>query len=151
MTKQRFQVVPAVFILFRRGNEVLFLRRANTGYSDGSYSFPAGHLEGDEPAVMAAVREVEEEVGIKLTRDDLKLVHTLHRQAALGVGETKHERVDFFFEVTNWKGEPTNMEPHKCDELRWAPLDDLPEPLTVEVAGMLKAYAKGEPYSDLNF
>jgi 8-oxo-dGTP diphosphatase len=35
-------------------------------------------------------------------------------------------RVAFFFTVRRWDGIPQNREPHKCSELRWAPLDALP-------------------------
>jgi hypothetical protein len=37
------------------------------------------------------------------------------------------ERVDFFFQVQKWEGEPVNAEPGKCDELRWAGINNLPE------------------------
>lgn len=43
-TKERFKVVPAVYLVLRRGEGVLLLRRANTGYQDGKYSLIAGHL-----------------------------------------------------------------------------------------------------------
>ena len=148
--KQRFQVIPAVFMIFRRDGKTLFLRRANTGYGDGSYSLPAGHLDGGESAIMAAMREAKEEIGITLTRDSLRLVHMLHRQITPGE-EKKHERVDFFFEITEWEGEPVNAEPQKCDELLWADADNLPKPMTSEVEAMFKALAKGELYSDFNF
>ena len=36
------------------------------------------------------------------------------------------ERVDFFVHVREWKGEPFNTEPGKCDELRWCSVDALP-------------------------
>ena len=44
----------------------------------------------------------------------------MHRKA-------NDERVDFFITAKKWKGEPKNMEPHKCDDLRWFELDNLPE------------------------
>ena len=49
-TKDRFKLIPAVYLILRRGDEVLLLRRANTGYQDGKYSIIAGHLDGDELA-----------------------------------------------------------------------------------------------------
>jgi len=79
--KERFKVVPAVYVIFQREGKVLLLKRANTGYMDGLYSLPAGHVDGDEPAVLAAVREAQEEVAVTLTRDSLRLAHVMHRQA----------------------------------------------------------------------
>lgn len=38
MSKDRFKLIPAVYLLLRQDNEVLLLRRANTGYQDGKYS-----------------------------------------------------------------------------------------------------------------
>jgi len=34
--------------------------------------------------------------------------------------------VDFFVHVESWVGEPANVEPEKCDELRWVDMNDLP-------------------------
>ena len=148
---RRFQVVPAVYVLFRRNDEVLLLQRANTGYMDGKYSLPAGHVDGDEPAVLAAAREAQEEVGIALKREVLTLVHTMHRQADASDRDGKHERIDLFFEVKQWQGEPTNTEPHKCSGLRWGRIDALPEDMIPEVRVALEKIAAGEYYSDLNF
>jgi hypothetical protein len=36
------------------------------------------------------------------------------------------ERVDFFLAVKNWVGEPVIIEPQKCDDLQWQPMDALP-------------------------
>ena len=44
----RFQVIPAAYVVLRRGDEVLMLLRANTGYMDGYWAVPAGHVEKDE-------------------------------------------------------------------------------------------------------
>jgi len=53
-----FSVVPAAYVVLRRGDEVLMLLRANTGYMDGFWAVPAGHVEKGESVVEAAVREV---------------------------------------------------------------------------------------------
>ncbi len=150
MIKERFKVIPAVYVVFGRGGKVLLLKRANTGYMDGMYSLPAGHLDGDETALGAALRESEEEVGLRLSADDLHLVHTMHRQ----VDENDrhgHERIDMFFNAIDWTGEPVNAEPHKCSELRWVSIAELPENMIPEVKYALEKIAAGEPYSDFNF
>jgi len=116
--RAKFPVAVHIFLL--RDEQVLLLRRFNTGFEDGNYSVPAGHLDGGEPVRDAAVREVREEVGVKITPGDMDFVGVFHRQS-------DDERVDFFFAVRNWEGEIHNAEPGKCDQLRWAELDTLPE------------------------
>jgi ADP-ribose pyrophosphatase YjhB (NUDIX family) len=88
----------AVHIFFIRGGSVLLLRRFNTGYEDGNYSVPAGHLEGDETVVQAAIREAREEIGVELRPDEVAVVGTMHRKSG-------DERVDFFVVASVWTGE----------------------------------------------
>ena len=145
--RDRHSVVPAVYVIFRDGDKVLLLKRANTGYRDGDYSLPAGHLDGNESAATAAVREAKEEVGVDINPADLHLVHTQHRMAE----SRDHERMNLFFEATKWRGELTNAEPHKCAEIRWASLNDLPENLVPELTHLFKHLAKNEPYGDFDF
>jgi 8-oxo-dGTP diphosphatase len=144
----RFTVIPAVYIIFRDGDKVLLLRRANTGYHDGEYSLPAGHVDGGEPAIQAACREAREEVDVTIQSEDLRLVHTMHR---LSQEPELHERIDLFFEAEKWSGELRNVEPEKCDELRWTELSDLPTNVIPEVQQALAAYAVNEPYSSFGF
>lgn len=146
--EDRHRLVPAVYLLLRKEDEILLLRRFNTGYHDGEYSLPAGHLDGGESAAQAMIREVQEEVGIDLRPEQLKLVHTMHRQST---DPELHERLDLFFEATEWTGTPANMEPNKCDELRWSSLSDLPDNVVPEVALVLSKIVAKDNYSDLNF
>ena len=108
-----------VHLFFFRGNQILMLRRFNTGYADGKYSVPAGHLDGGETVIAAAAREAMEEVGVRIDPQDIEFSSVMHRLD----GE---ERVDFFVKIQDWAGEPANTEPEKCDELRWVDVNDLP-------------------------
>lgn len=111
-----------VHLWFFRAHQVLLLRRFNTGYADGQYSVPAGHLDGGETVMAAAAREAEEEVGIKLEASNMAFSTVLHRMEQ----DREDERVDFFVHVLQWEGEPFNAEPDKCDELRWTNVHELP-------------------------
>jgi 8-oxo-dGTP diphosphatase len=144
---ERFSLIPAVYVLLRNDDKIFLIRRAHTGYRDGFYSLPSGHIDGNESAVYAAAREAKEEVGVEIAEQDLKMVHVMHRLAEEG----DHERVDFFFVATKWQGEPYNAEPDKCDDAQWFPLNELPETLIPIVKHMLQKIESGEPYSDLNF
>ena len=109
-----------VHLLFFREDRILLLRRFNTGYADGQYSVPAGHLDGGETVMAAALREAEEETGLHLDVNHILFSSVMHRME-------EEERVDFFVHVRQWQGEPVNTEPDKCDELRWVNVDELPD------------------------
>ena len=108
-----------VHLFFFRGNQVLLLRRFSTGYRDGEYSVPAGHLDGGETVMSAAAREAQEEVGVKIGVSDMIFSLVMHRTE-------DDERVDFFVHVRKWLGEPFNAEPDKCDDLCWVDVNKLP-------------------------
>ena len=116
--RTRFPVT--VQLLFFRENQILMLRRVNTGYADGLYSVPAGHLDGGETVLTAGAREAQEEVGVRIEAEDMTITTVMHRIE-------DDERVDFFVHVQKWDGEPFNAEPEKCDDLRWVNIDQLPE------------------------
>lgn len=112
-------MIASSYLFLVRGGRILLLRRFNTGYQDGKYSVPAGHVEEGETLTGTLIREVKEEIGIEVKARDIRLVHVMHRK------ETDI-RMDFFFTVTTWRGLVANREPEKCDDLRWFPLDNLP-------------------------
>jgi ADP-ribose pyrophosphatase YjhB (NUDIX family) len=117
----RTKIPVTVHLLFFRENQILLLRRFNTGFEDGNYSVPAGHLDGDEPVRAAAQREALEEIGVHINIKDVDFANVMHRKS------DDSERVDFFVQVKAWDGELFNAEPDKCDELRWCHLDSLPK------------------------
>lgn len=114
----------AAFVLLERDGKILLASRCNTGYADGMYQMPSGHIEPDEYPVEAAAREAKEEVGVDIALADLEFVHVSYRINKI---DSAGDYVDFFFRTTEWKGEPYIAEPDKCDDLVWVPLDALPE------------------------
>ncbi|MEQ4721602.1 NUDIX domain-containing protein [Nonomuraea sp. B19D2] len=125
-SRQRFRAIVDVHVLLLRdirgigdahGTHVLLGRRHGTGYGDGLWHLPSGHLEAGESVTEAAVREVGEELGVRIDPADLAFAHVMHRAP---------ERVGLFFTARKWTGEPYNAEPDKCSELAWWPLAELP-------------------------
>lgn len=144
-TQDRFKLIPAVYLMLRRGNKILLLQRANTGYQDGKYSLIAGHLDGDELATAGVVREAKEETGVTVDPKDLRFAHVCHRLTRNQVGQ---ERVDLFFETDKWQGEAINAEPEKCGGVAWFPLDALPENTLPLVRNVLRDIQRGVRYSE---
>lgn len=141
MAGERFSVPLAVQAVVLDGSRVLLARRRGSGYHDGEFGLPAGHVEGGEPLRLALVREVAEEVGLTVEPADAQLVVTAHL-APEGPGD--REYLHAFFVVRRWAGEPRIAEPDKCDELRWAEVDDLPADTVDHVRAAVRAWRAGE-------
>jgi 8-oxo-dGTP diphosphatase len=140
--KVRFKVIPAVYLVLIEEDRILLARRYNTGFHDGEFSLPAGHLEPNETLAQAVVREGEEEIWIRLTLKDLELIHVMHRK------EPHENRVNFFFNAKKWKGEPKIMEPHKCDCLGWFDINKLPDDTIPYIKQAISYFLQKTPYSE---
>ena len=141
-----FVLVPASYVYLLRdgadGTEVLLQLRRGTPYMDGHWAAAAaGHVERGETAYDAAHREALEEIGD--TDLALDFAFTMQRTQ---FADAIDERVDFFFTARSWSGEPRIVEPEKCAELRWGPLDALPTPVVPHEAHALSRLFGGESY-----
>lgn len=141
---EKFKLIASVYLLFLKDNKILLSRRCNTGYEDGNYGLVAGHLDEHESLTYAAIREAKEECGIDIDSNDLEVKTVMHRRQ-------NDERVDFFFEVKKWIGEPINTEPNKCDDLSWFPLDNLPSNTIPYIRRAIECYQKGIIYSEFGW
>lgn len=141
---QRATFPVTVHLFFFRENRILLIRRLNTGFADGQYSVPAGHLDGDETVIAAAAREAKEEVGVQLAADCIHFSQVMHRRDG-------DERVDFFVNVSEWMGEPVNAEPEKCDDMRWADMNDLPENTIPYIKRALNNHLNGIKFDEFGW
>lgn len=142
------QIASVNILLLNDERKYLFLRRAGTGWADGHYTVPAGHLERGESITAAAVREAKEEAGVVIDPATLKLVHVMHRSDR----DDDHERLDFFLLAPEWKGRPIVGEPDKADQIVWFPLEDLPKNTLEHIKLAMKAIADKAPLlSEVNW
>lgn len=140
----RFKMIASGYVVFVRNGKILFSKRKNTGYMDGWYSVPAGHIEDNESLVRGTIREIEEETGIQLKENSIRLVHVMHRR------ETDI-RMDFFFLAETWEGEPANRETKKCGELRWVSVDRLPKHTIPYIRIAIENWQKNVVYSEVGW
>ncbi|WP_243049244.1 NUDIX domain-containing protein [Dyella sp. RRB7] len=142
-TRKRHTLSVSVFVIVRDAQQILLLRRAQTGWKDGYLSLPAGAHDGEETLEQAAVRELREETGLHAQSEDLRLVHLLHCKT----GDSGNEWLGAFFLAEHWHGVPVLSEPDKHDQLGWHPLDDLPEELLAYTRQGLEQGLQGIPFS----
>lgn len=138
---ERLKLKVAVYLFLIKKDKMLLSRRYNTGWRDGEYSLPAGHLDPNESLVQAMLRESREEIGITLKPENIKLVHTMHRMIS--------SYIDLFFVANEWTGEIINAEPNKCDDLKWFLLKDLPKNIVPSVKQAIEKYQEGNIFSEL--
>lgn len=141
---RRFKMIASSYLILIKDDRVLLSRRFNTGYMDGHYSLPAGHVDEGETVEDCLVREVKEEIGISVKKKDIKLVHVMHRKE-------NDIRLDFFYMVGGYKGEIKNMEPEKCDDLKWFELNKLPKNILPYIKQAIEESQQQVLYSDIGF
>lgn len=146
MHGKRFTLRAAVYLMFIKDSKILLVRRSNTGWQDGKYSFVAGHLEGRETVKQAMAREAKEEAGVELKPDNLHVAHVMHRKS-----NDNLEYIDFFLMADKWEGEARITEPEKCDQMKWFSLNNLPENLLAYVKKAIKNYQSGVSFSEFGF
>ena len=128
-----------MYIFLEKDGKFLIARRKNTGYEDGNYSVPAGHVEEGELPTETMVREAREEIGIDIAPSDIVVAHVVYRTKQNETGD----RIDIFFHARTWSGEVKNMEPEKCDDLKWVELDNLPVNMIAYVRDAFMCVRKG--------
>ena len=122
---EHYKTLSAVFpIIINKQNQILLARRANTGYRDGKWDFAgSGHVDENETATQAVIREAKEEMGILVSVNDVKFAHLSHRIGKNG----NRTYYDIYFFIKAFTGIPFIAEPEKCSGLRWFGIDGLPE------------------------
>ena len=127
MTPKRVEVAAGV--LTRPDGRYLLGKRGGDTVYAGYWEFPGGKVEAGESAAEALCRELEEELGIRVThlRPWLRREHVYeHAHVALN-----------FFEVTAWSGE---IHDKVHDALAWVcPEGPAPEPMLPANGPILKA------------
>ncbi|MFG1793968.1 NUDIX domain-containing protein [Nocardia sp. NPDC049149] len=134
-------IAVAVQLLIVRDGRLLLTRRHNTGFADGDWNAPGGRLEQGEHVLAAVIREANEEVGVQLVPDEVRMVAVLHIQSPLG-----GTRIVFTFHAETWTGEPYNREPERCSDLRWFGFDEIPPATLLSTRAGLNLFLHGEHF-----
>lgn len=129
----------AVYAVLEKDDQVYLMQRANSGYCDGMWGLPSGHLEENETLPQALIREVAEETGLTLYPQNITLAHTIFRMSKGRVYN------DYFFQVKDWQGTPTIKEPSKCTVAGWYGYENMPAEMPPEVRHTLHALRTGGP------
>lgn len=134
----------ASYLLIRKEGKIAFVLRSNTNWMSGYYGLPSGKVEQNETFTSAAIREAHEEIGISISPDKLKYLHTMHRIPP----DEDQEWVDVFFEAREYEGEVHNAEPDVHSSVEWFGPGELPENVISSVRYAIEMIENGEYYSE---
>jgi 8-oxo-dGTP diphosphatase len=126
---KRPKVGVAVIVI--KDNKYLLGNRKN---SDGSFhwTIPGGKIEFGESFESCALREVEEESGLKvelIDKSPFAVTNDIFKEGHF---------VSLFYRANYKLGEPKIKEPEKFKEWKWFSLNDIPSPLSPTVQNLLK-------------
>ena len=138
----RYKLPAFVAVVVEQEDQILLLKRENTGWMDGFWGMPGGGLNPNETIAEAAARETYEEVGILVNPEDLELIHVLHVRR----GGNK-DVLGFMFIAHAWKGIAENREPHYCSEVQWFNIHSLPSKIIPQTLEAFKQAKAGSVYS----
>lgn len=97
-------------------------RRQGTKLWSGFLALPAGHIDENENAYDALIREAKEELGITVEIKNIIDTFVANRQ-----NKSLPPYYDVYFEFNDYVGTIKIMEPEKCSELVWADINNLPD------------------------
>ena len=147
--EERYKSMIVADLMLKRTNqktgkeEVLLALRKNTGFNDGEYELPGGHVDSGEDLFDAMIREAKEELNIEIKREDLKIEHMLHHY--------KGDRINFVFSTKKYKGKLSIGEPDKCEKLEWFDFENLPENMYKKAKKVVQEINDGIFYDNSDF
>ena len=109
-------------IIFNSEGKVFLAKRGREARNEsGKWEFPGGGVEFGERLEDALVREIREEYGFAIEVDTLLDVvnHIIPSEKQHWVSPT--------FLCRYQGGSPRILEPHKCDEIGWFAVEEIPE------------------------
>ena len=151
--KERFKVPNAVFAIIIRDNngtdEILLQKRQNTGIRDDYWDCAAGgHLESGETLISSIIREIKEEINLDVKKENVEFALLSHVNFRSTYNSIYN---NIYFLIKDFSGVPKIMEPLKCSELKWFPLDDLPENIIPDRKIAIVNYLSGIHYNEFGW
>lgn len=145
--EQNKKIGAGVGVFILKDNKVLLGKRHDDPekadselHGAGTWTMPGGKLHFGETFEQAAIREVEEEIGIVISPEKLELISIANDRV-----EDAHF-ITIGFLLHEFEGEPKIMEPEEITEWQWFDLNNLPEKVFFPSAEILKNYLAKKVY-----
>lgn len=110
------------FVINEKG-EILLEGRANTGLTPKKIDLVSGHMDKEETPEQSMKRELEEEIGLKVTSNSqLRQLGTIPLVFVSGQSKRKF-RITFF--SCQYHGEQITKQDEEIDSISWLPMEEV--------------------------
>jgi 8-oxo-dGTP diphosphatase len=144
MAEEKKRVGVGFGVMVLRDGKVLLGKRhedpekaSSALHGEGTWTMPGGKMDFGESFVGGGARETQEETGIIINKDKLKLLSVTNER----IPDAHFVTLGFLCE--DFEGEPKVMEPDEITEWQWFALDNLPKNVYFPSAKVLKHYESG--------
>ncbi len=122
-------------LILNENNEILMLKRQNTGYYDECFCLPSGHIESGETSEETLIHEMKEEISIDVTKEDFTPIAIFQR-----INDRQY--FDIWYYIKQREGTINNWEPEKCSEMKRFWKDNIPENITPDSKAVIEHWFK---------
>ncbi len=128
---EQHRPLVGVSVLIRNGDRIL-LEKRDKDPGRGAWKAPGGHLEFGENPEETATREVEEEVGVKMSNLKFRVITNDVFE------DGSRHYITIWMEANYESGEPKVKAPYEESEIGWFTWDSLPQPLYLPIRHLLE-------------
>jgi isopentenyl-diphosphate delta-isomerase type 1 len=116
-----------IWILNSAGKLLMQKRSANKISHPNDWDISsAGHISAGDDEYTTAMKEVREELGIELTKDDLKLLYVYKSQVVLNGGTFYNNSFNYVFLVKkDFNIDTLTLQKEELSEVKWVTLKEL--------------------------
>lgn len=111
----------AVFVINDNKQVLLQKRSANKRFNPNKWGLCSGHVDANESLEDAAIREIKEEIGLDVTKEDLHK----YGEKELTLRETNSHIIYFYYIKTNKKANEFTIQTEELSEVKWFDIDDV--------------------------
>ncbi len=115
----------AVWIMNEKGEILLQKRAANKRQEPNKWAICAGHVEAGESVEDSMIREMEEELGIKVNMNQLEFLKIYKKQNDIPNDNIKNYNFQYmYFLKTNWNIEDYKIQLEELSEIKYVPFTE---------------------------
>lgn len=129
--QQKNEAMVGVSVIVKKGDRILLEKRQHT-HGAGTWGPPSGHIDFGELPEETAMRETQEETGVKINDVKFRVITNDVFEA-----EQKHF-ITVWFEANYVSGEPGVKAPEEESDVGWFTWDNLPQPLFLPLQHLLE-------------